>query len=84
MTKREYLWWIVAVTLMIFTGTWTGSWFYDQIELEQEERVKLLYEGDAGWFPVYNIELENDLLKKKLDDLQAHYDSMVCYRPGGN
>ena len=73
--------WIAVVVLMIFTGTWTGMWFYYLIQERDADRMKLLWEGDAGWFPVYNIELENDLLKKKLDDLQVHYDSMVCYRP---
>jgi hypothetical protein len=43
--------------------------------------VRDLYEGSAEWVAVDAIENENILLKKKLDDLRVHYDSLVCYRP---
>jgi hypothetical protein len=79
--KLEPLLSLVVLMLAVFTATWIGLWFFNIIKAEQEENVTLLWEGEAGWFGVNNIELENDLLKKKLDDLQAHYDSMFCYRP---
>jgi hypothetical protein len=71
---ESFLWF-----LMIFTAVWTGLWFYEN--LDAEEVIIRLHEGTAEWIAVDAIENDNIILKKKLDDLQTHYDSMVCYRP---
>jgi len=72
---------IYALVLMgSIAAAFCGGWFAHQSRdmLADPERY---YEGSAEWVMVDAIENENIILKKKLDDLQVHYDSLVCYRP---
>ena len=67
---------IIAALAGSFCGGWLARDYTDM--LEDPERY---YEGSAEWVAVDVIEADNILLKKRLDDLQVHYDSLVCYRP---
>lgn len=64
------------VVIIAFCGGW---WARDaSADLRDPER---LWEGSAEWVAVKAIEDDNIILKHRLDSIQAHYDSMVCYRP---
>lgn len=71
---------LASVIILAIVGAFCGGWLARDYKdmLRDPERY---YEGSAEWVAVDAIENENILLKKKLDDLRVHYDSLVCYRP---
>ena len=72
---------LAVIIIFAIVGSFVCGWFARDYTISVADPERL-WEGSAEWVSVNAIESENITLKHLLSDQQAHYDTLVCFRPG--